>query len=86
MLKLLNWVKDGEYRIKVLKLLKNKTYLPSELAKELDINRASISRILKALNEKKLVDRLSTKSRTITYLITKKGIELVKLLEKINET
>ena len=79
-IKLVNWVKDGKYRIKTLKLLKVEPKLPSELASKLNVNRASMSRILKDLKTKELVDSISSESRTSTCYLTKKGKELVKEL------
>lgn len=76
----MTWLKDGKYRIKVLKLLKIKTFLPSELAKELDLNRASVSRILKQMKGKKLIDSISAGSRTVSYSISGKGKQAMKLL------
>ena len=73
MLDLINWIHDGKYRIKVLEVLSKKNYLSSELATALNINRASMSRILGKLKEKQLVDNVTSKSRTITYTITDKG-------------
>lgn len=73
MLDLINWIHDGKYRIKVLEVLSKKNYLSSELATALNINRASMSRILGNLKEKQLVDNVTSKSRTITYTITDKG-------------
>ena len=80
-IELTNWLKDGKYRIPILKLLQSKNYLSSELAKKLNINRASMSRILKALRKKGLVKYISGRSRTVTYLITKKGREVLKKLK-----
>ena len=70
---LLGFLKDGVYRIKTLNLLNNKPMLSSELATELDVNRASMSRILKALKEKNLVISTSNKTRTVIYSISKLG-------------
>jgi DNA-binding MarR family transcriptional regulator len=77
-IELVNWLKDGNYRIPILKLLENKNYLSSELAKHFEVNRASMSRILKVLGEKKLVESISNRSRTVTYIITKKGKDAIK--------
>jgi len=77
-IELINWLKDGNYRIPVLKLLENKNYLSSELAKHFEVNRASMSRILKALETKELVYNISSGSRTVTYIITKKGKDAIK--------
>ncbi|MCD6547751.1 MAG: winged helix DNA-binding protein [Nanoarchaeota archaeon] len=77
---LLNWVKDGKYRIKTLELLNSQPLLSSELANKLDINRASMSRILRGLKEKGLVSPISNNTRTVTYVLTKKGKELLKIV------
>ena len=39
---LLNWLKDGKYRIATLRLLTDTPKLPSELANKLYINKTSI--------------------------------------------
>lgn len=77
-LKLANWLKDGKYRLSVLKLLALENLLSSELASKLNLNRASMSRILRNLKEKELVDVITSGSRTVTYVITKKGKEALK--------
>lgn len=74
---LINWLKDGNYRIPILKLLENKNCLSSELAKHFGVNRASMSRILKVLEKKELVESISSGSRTVTYVITKKGKNVI---------
>ena len=75
-LELITWIKDGSNRIKVLKLLqKNGHLLPSELADELDVHRASISRILKDLKEKNLVITTKSGSRTVSYSLSDLGRE-----------
>ena len=76
-IELTNWLKDGKYRVPILKLLQGKNYLSSELAKHFGVNRASMSRILKALEKKELVDSISSGSRTVTYVITKKGKDAI---------
>jgi len=85
-IELINWAKDGTYRIKVLKLLSTKPLLSSELANELGIHRASMSRILKLLRERKLVRQVSGKTRTVTYIITDKGLEVLRTLEGVSNT
>jgi len=74
---IVNWLKDGKYRIPILRLLENKNYLSSELAKHFEVNRASMSRILKVLEKKELVNSISSGSRTVTYVITKKGKDVI---------
>ena len=70
---MIGFLKDGKYRLKVLKELDTKAQLPSELASKLGINRASLSRILKVLREKELIISFSNTSRTIVYTLSKKG-------------
>lgn len=79
---LLNWIKDGKYRILVLKRLYNQSLLSSELATAFGVNRASMSRILKAMKETDLVATTTGSSRTVTYSITKKGRQLFEELNR----
>jgi len=81
-LELLNWIKDGKYRIKIIEILSKRALLSSEIAEFLDINRSSMSRILRALKEKRLVETVSEGSRTVTYMLTDLGREIHKLLEE----
>ena len=81
-LELITWLKDGKYRIRILKLLRNNIMIPSEIAEKLSLNRASISRILRQLKEKNLVKSTSAGSRTISYEISKLGIEVLNNEEK----
>lgn len=76
-IRLVNWVKDGKYRIKTLRLLNKDPKLSSELASRLNINRASMSRILKDLKSKGLVDCVTSSSRTSTYYLTDRGKKLI---------
>lgn len=78
---LITWLKDGKYRIKTLRLLTAKPMLSSELAKRLGINRASMSRILRGLKEHGLVSAVSGKTRTVTYTLTEKGLEILRIWE-----
>lgn len=72
-LNILSYLKDGKYRIKILELLNESPYISSELAEKLDVNRASMSRILRSLKEKQLVEPSTSNSRTVVYCITEKG-------------
>jgi len=76
------FLKDGKYRILVLRELSISPLLPSEIAKKFELNRSSISRILKGLKEKGLIESNSSKTRTIAYFISKKGKEI---LEELND-
>jgi len=77
-IELMNWVKDGRHMIRTLNALSVSPLLSSELASRLSINRASMSGILRALKERGLVSAISGKSRTVTYIITKKGLDALK--------
>ena len=70
---LLGFLKDGTYRIKTLEILNKKHMLSSELAVELDVNRASMRRMLKVIKERNLVISTSNKTRTVVYSISKTG-------------
>lgn len=72
-LQLIGYIKDGKYRLKILEMLGESPYLSSELATKLNISRSSMSRILRNLKEKELVESSSSGSRTILYSITEKG-------------
>ena len=75
-----NWLKSGKYRIPILRLLSKKAMLPSEIAVELSINRASVSRILGDLRGEGMVKSTKGRTRTITYQATEKGLGLVEEL------
>ena len=78
---LLGFLKDGTYRIKALEILNKKPMLSSELAIELNVNRTSMSRILKVLKERNLVISTSNRTRTVVYSISKKGKEVLEELK-----
>ena len=80
-LELINWLKDGKYRIKVLGILSKRSLLSSELAQELGINRASMSRILKTMKMNGVITSTTSNSRTVTYSITRKGKDLLSRLK-----
>ena len=84
-IELLNWLKDGKYRITILKLLNNNPLLSSELANKLELNRASMSRILGDLKSMDLVKPNSNKSRTVTYTLTQKGLTIINEINKLGE-
>lgn len=77
----INWIKSGKYRLRVLNLLAKSPMLPSELSKLLQINRVSISRILKDLKTKNFVDFVGHETRTRTYFLTEKSRKLVEELK-----
>jgi len=76
-LDIISFLKDGKYRLDLLKDIKESPKLPSEIAKKFQLNRASVSRILRDLKNKNLIIPHSEKSRTIIYSITKSGEEVL---------
>ena len=66
------------YRIKTLEILNKKAKISSEVSLQLNVNRASMSRILRVLKEKELVSATSNKARTVVYSISKKGKKVLK--------
>lgn len=83
-LALINWLMDGEYRIKVLRLLKTSPEIPTNISKKLAIHKSSLSRILNDLYEKSLIEKVTSASRTITYKVSNLGEETLKEFEKKN--
>ena len=84
-LSLLNWLNDGEYRIKVLLSLKGAPNIPKNISKVLNIHKSSLSRILKDLYEKGLLEKITSSSRTITYKLSDEGEKALKSIKKKNE-
>ena len=80
-LEIMGFLKDGKYRKLALKELNSSPALPSELANKLQINRASISRILRDLKERNLIESVSSNTRTIVYKLTDKGKEIMESLK-----
>jgi len=76
-LELTNWLCSGKYRVEVLKSLKRKPNLPSEIAKELQIHRSSIARILNDLVKESLVSKTTKNAKTTTYFLTEKGEKII---------
>ena len=72
------WLKDGKYRVKILKILENNPLLSSEIAERLKIHRSSTSRVLNKLKGYGLIESTSSKSRTVEYHITEIGERILK--------
>ena len=83
-LSLINWLRDGEYRIKTLRLLKSSPDIPTNLSRKLAIHKSSLSRILSNLHEKRLIEKVTSDSRTITYKVSNLGEEMLKEFDKKN--
>jgi len=77
-MELKNWLSSGKYRIEVLKILGRKPSIPSDIAKELQIHRSSITRILNDLVDEGIISRTNKSAKTTTYFLTKKGENTIK--------
>ena len=70
---LIAWIKDGNYRIKILKILLKEKLLSGEIAERINNHRSTTSRILKDLMNKRLITCIKSNSRTRLYILTEKG-------------
>ena len=75
--KLIAWVRDGPYRILILKRLGLKPEMPSILARSLNIHKSSVSRVLSDLRERNLIQEIPSGGRTKHYTLTTKGKDLL---------
>ena len=78
---MLVWLKDGSSRRNILNILQKDRLLSSEIANRLNKHRSSISRTLKNLKQKGLIEFIEAGSRTREYSTTEKGKKYLKLLE-----
>ena len=70
----INFVKASKYRTKIMKTLEGNVKIPSQIAKDSDINRSHISDILSQLKEYNLVECVNPEVRKgRLYRLTKKG-------------
>lgn len=83
-LAIINWLHDGEYRSRVLRLLKASPEIPTDISKKLAIHKSSLSRVLSDLYGKQLIEKVTSDSRTITYKISSLGEETIKEFDKKN--
>ncbi|MBS3076274.1 winged helix DNA-binding protein [Candidatus Pacearchaeota archaeon] len=79
----IGFIISSEYRKKVLKNLENpKT--PSSISKETNINKTHISKTLKELNSKKLIECLNPKAvKGKFFVITEEGKDILKEIGKL---
>ena len=78
-----SFIISSNYRRKVLQILETPK-IPSKISKELDINKAHISKTLSELNSKKMIKCLtpnSTKGKI--YTITNYGKDILKEISKL---
>ena len=70
----INFVKASKYRTKIMKTLEGNVKIPSQIAKDSDINRSHISDILSQLKKYDLVECVNPEVRKgRLYRLTKKG-------------
>jgi DNA-binding transcriptional ArsR family regulator len=69
---------SADARLEILKALKERRKMPSELSKELDLAPSTIVEHLKVLEETGLVERKDTGRKWIYYELTNKGDSLIK--------
>ena len=75
------YIMASKYREEIIKKLSNRNYLPSVLAKEIKKQPAHVSRALKELKDKNLVECLNEDSKKgKIYTLTEYGKELSKLI------
>ena len=80
---LISFVKSSDKRLRILSLLKNSVFTPSDLSTNLSIPISHVSSTLSELMENKIVICLTPDRRkTKLFIITEKGI---KVLSKIDE-
>lgn len=79
---LVSFVIRGKYRRAILENLKENTNTPTKIATEKDFHLSHVSRGLRELSEKDLVEPLVKANKGKIYRLTEKG---GKILEKIEE-
>ena len=76
------YIMASKYREEIIKKLSNRNYLPSVLAKEIKKQLAHVSRALKELKDKNLVECLNEDSKKgKIYTLTEYGKELSRLIK-----
>lgn len=79
-----SYVIASEYRVKVLKVLTAGPKTPKHISKETRIYLSHVSKTLRELSEKGIVECLSPeRKRGKVYNLTKDGKEIIRQLEKV---
>lgn len=77
------YILRSNYRRQVFSLFSNKLIMPSQIAKELDLRFTHITRELRFLKDKELIECINPKDKTgRLYRLTLKGQKLKKEMEK----
>lgn len=69
------WVMAGSQRKKIIKVL-NSEKIPSQIQKETGIQFCNVSRVLKSMVERELVECLSFEEKYRLYRLTSKGYQI----------
>ena len=78
----IGYVKLSQHRKKVFLCIGNELKLPSEISKTTELGINDVSRALKGLKDKQLVNCLNEEEkRGRVYALTEKGIEILKYIE-----
>jgi len=78
----IGFVKISEQRQKIMKDLKDKLKIPTEIAKSTDMSVPEVSRALRSLKDKKIVICLNEDKKVgRVYALTDKGKEVLKYID-----
>ena len=85
---LISFITSSKIRFKLLTLLNKQKYTPTSLSKKVDVHVSAISRTLKELSEKELINCLTEKRTKFKYYeISDKGkVLLTKIHEETDTT
>ena len=78
----IGYIMASKYRKNIVEKLSNKNYMPSFLAKEINVQLSHVSRALKELEDKNIVKCLNEKSKKgRIYSLTELGKKLSQIIE-----
>lgn len=79
---ILSFVKSSKHRSEILLFIGDKTKIPSEIAKYLNLSNTHTSKYLNSLKEKELIICLNEEAkRGRLYQLTEKGLEILKYID-----
>jgi len=78
----LSFIKSSKHRTEILLFIANKTKIPSEIAKHVNLSNTHTSKYLNSLKKRKLIICLNEEAkRGRLYQLTKEGLEILKYIE-----
>ena len=81
-----SFIKLSKHRTKILKILKNKMMMPSEIRKESNLSYTHLSRYLNSLKDKDLIVCLNEDSKKGRYYqITTEGEKVLKFMKELDK-